>query len=67
MADPTSKRTHQRATALALLRGCDQLNDCWRDCYEAAHATVEDGRMSSWGRAGIGRIMGELYGPKEGS
>ncbi len=61
--DPESHRSYQRATALAFLRGCDPSNPCWHACFDAAFATVTEYGMDEWERAGIGKVMAELYGP----
>jgi hypothetical protein len=48
--DAHSNRTMNRALALVWARGCDGVNECWRECYEAARDTIVDGEMDEWDR-----------------
>lgn len=40
-----SQRTRDRATALTWMRGCEDWNDCWRDCYDAALSAITEDRL----------------------
>jgi len=46
-----SVRTQNRATALAWARGCQQWNDCWHECREAALDSILDGDLDEFDAA----------------